>query len=115
MTHVEKFLLRAVNPVTLEVIREKWVYDRHTAECFAADWHMHPKTRTANIYVGKTLIYGYDRYNTAANFVTDDDHSGPSEPPAHVTSANARELFGWKPGETVGEAALRCASQDKQG
>ena len=33
----------------------------------------------------------------------------------HITTANARELFGWKPGETVGEAAQRRASQDKQG
>ena len=44
----------------------------------------------------------------------DDDHKG--EPPeGHITTANARELFGWKPGETVGEAAQRRASQDKQG
>lgn len=58
MSHVEKFLLRAIDPTTGEVLREKWVYDRYTAECFAADWHMAPKTRTANIYVGKRLYYG---------------------------------------------------------
>lgn len=61
MAHVEKFLLRAVNPLTGETIREKWVYDEYTALCFAADWHMHPKTRTANIYMGKKLIYGHER------------------------------------------------------
>ena len=44
----------------------------------------------------------------------DDSHVG--EPPeGHITTANARELFGWKPGETVGEAAQRCADQDRQG
>lgn len=34
------------------------VYDRYAVEYFAADWHMDSVTRTANIYVGKTLIYG---------------------------------------------------------
>ena len=47
-----------------------------------------------------------------AAFVADDDHSGPNDPPAHVTTANARELFGWRPGETVGEAAMRAAKKD---
>ena len=60
MAHVEKFLLRAVSPLTGEVIREKWVYDRYTAECFAADWHMAERTRTANIYIGKQLVFGYE-------------------------------------------------------
>lgn len=61
MSHVEKYLLRAVNPLTGAVLREKWVYDRYVAECFAADWHMHPKTREANVYIGKQLVYGYER------------------------------------------------------
>ena len=60
MAYVEKFLLRAINPKTGETIKEKWVYDRYTGECFAADWHMHESTRSANIYLGKTLIYGYE-------------------------------------------------------
>ena len=47
-----------------------------------------------------------------AAFVADDDNSGPSEPPQHVTTANARELFGWTPGESVGEAAMRAAAKD---
>lgn len=61
MAHVEKFLLRAADPLTGETIREKWVYDKYTAECFAADWHMDAKTREANIYVGKTLMFGHER------------------------------------------------------
>ena len=124
MTHVEKFLLRAVNPTTREVIREKWVYDRHTAECFAADWHMHPKTRTANIYVGKDLIYGYDPLmprpmseleEILACFLPDDYQSDP--PIGHITTANAKDLFGWRPGsgESVGEAAQRKAQQERNG
>lgn len=124
MTHVEKFLLRAVHPTTREVIREKWVYDRHTAECFAADWHMHPKTRTANIYVGKDLIYGYDplmprpsyeRVEPADCILPDDYEVEPYE--GHITTANAKDLFGWRPGsgESVGEAAQRRAREDKQG
>lgn len=60
MAHTEKYLLRALDAKTAAVIREKWVYDRYTGECFAADWHMDAKTRTANIYLGKTLIYGYE-------------------------------------------------------
>ena len=34
----------------------------------------------------------------------------------HITTANARELFGWKPGsgESVGEAAQRKAQQERQ-
>lgn len=47
MAHCEKFLLRAVHPETKKVIRQKWVYDRYVGECFAADWHMESRTRTA--------------------------------------------------------------------
>lgn len=61
MSHVEKFLLRAIDPISGEVLREKWVYDRYTVECFAADWHMDTKTRTANIYVDEQLYYGHER------------------------------------------------------
>ena len=78
MAHVEKYLLRAVHPKTGKTIRQKWVYDRYTAECFAADWHTHPKMRTANIYVGKTLIFGH----VEPCFLNDDE---PVEPPTHIT------------------------------
>lgn len=46
----------------------------------------------------------------------DDNHVG--EPPeGHITTANARELFGWRPGsgQSVGEAAQRRAQEDGQG
>lgn len=66
MSHVEKFLLRAVHPLTGETIRQKWVYDRYTADCFAADWHMDAKTRAANIYVGKKLIFGFEQKSLLA-------------------------------------------------
>lgn len=78
MADVEKYLLRAVHPTTGETIRQKWVYDRYTAECFAADWHMHPKMRTANIYVGKTLVFGHEE----PCFLDDGE---PLEPPTHIT------------------------------
>lgn len=45
-----------------------------------------------------------------------DDHVGePCE--GRITTANARELFGWKPGsgESVGEAAQRKAQQERDG
>ncbi len=29
------------------------------------------------------------------------------DPPAHVTTTNIRELFGWQPGETLAEAINR--------
>lgn len=45
------------------------------------------------------------------SFVSEDDFSDPVGLPPHVTTANARELFGWKPGETVGEAAMRAAKK----
>ncbi|MGQ0756758.1 hypothetical protein ACT43E_20815 (plasmid) [Acinetobacter baumannii] len=61
--HVEKHLLKAVHPLTGKVMRQKWVYDRYTAECFAADWHMKAPTWNANIYIGETLIYGNERVN----------------------------------------------------
>lgn len=56
----EKMLLRALNATTAKVIKQKWVYSQYVGECFAADWHMHAKTMSANIYLGKTLIFGYE-------------------------------------------------------
>lgn len=61
MSHTIKLLLRAADPATGKTIREKWVYDQHTAECFAYDWHMKEETRDANIYIDDKLIIGYER------------------------------------------------------
>ena len=58
MGHTEKYLLRAVEPSTGRVIKEKWVYDKDTVECFAADWHLADKTRNASIYVDDELYFG---------------------------------------------------------
>ena len=54
----EKILLRAVNPLTHKTVKAELVNSQYTAECLAASWHMDDKTRTANIYVGDTLLFG---------------------------------------------------------
>lgn len=48
-------------------------------------------------------------------FLPDDHEVEPYE--GHITTANARELFGWRPdsGESVGEAAQRKAQQERDG
>lgn len=60
MSHVEKYLLSAIDASTGEVLRTKWVYDAYTAECFAADWYLQLKQTHYwfNIYIGKRLRYG---------------------------------------------------------
>lgn len=73
MSHVEKYLLRAINAITGETIKERWFYDKYTVECFAAEWHMNPATRTANIYIGKNLVYGYE-----GNYLKYPSHCRPS-------------------------------------
>lgn len=40
------------------------------------------------------------------------DEDGPSEEiPLHITTTNARELFGLRPGETVAQAVARKAAE----
>lgn len=51
-----KFILKATDPLTGEIKKTKFVYDRYTVECFAADWHL--KYRTSNIWVDDVLFYG---------------------------------------------------------
>jgi len=60
MAHVKKYLLSALDAKTAAVIRQKLVYNQYVAECFAADWHINARTRTANIYIDNTLIFGYE-------------------------------------------------------
>jgi len=59
MSHVEKYLLHAVQPRTGKIVQAMWVYDKHTAQCFGASWHMNACTGSANIWIGKELYLGY--------------------------------------------------------
>lgn len=64
MAHVEKLLLRAVDTVTGEVIKQKWVYDSHVADCFACDWYLKYKQKPTmpDIYIGKQIrFHGWPR------------------------------------------------------
>lgn len=61
-------MLRATDAMTGEITKEKRVYSQYTAECFAADWRMSPKTRESNIYVGDVLMFGYERSGVPRKF-----------------------------------------------